>query len=610
MNKSTTGILGLFAANLGRDPRQQLFTFVDAHGRDCETLSAEILARRATGLRALLEEQGWRCGDRAVLVYPPGPEFVVALVGCLTAGVIPAAVLPPGPAHGRGSEKAFAAAVRDCEARGVLTSAEYDEMRVLAEEAGLLDLGGLEVPWLRTDQAGQSAADPQDWYRPASDDEPAVLQYTSGSTSSPRGVVMTHGNLRAEMACNAVDFRLGRDTVGVSWLPQYHDFGLVNAIISTLSGNMRLYTLSPLDFVRRPSLWFETMSRVGATLTASPNFGLELAVRKTTPEQRAGWDLSPLATLVCAAEPIRARTVDRFLEAFAPAGLRPECFCPTYGLAEACVSVSSWGRARITVDADEIARGRVLRAAADDEQRTSVYVGCGAITKPDSRVRIVDPETARPCPPDQVGEIWVDSATKAAGYHGRPAESALGLYAQVAGEQDPRRYLRTGDLGFFADGELFITGRRKDVVILRGRNHYAEDLEESVRRCHPAVRPGGVAAFALGAPEDQAQREDPAWWEDQAQRADAEALAVMVEVAAFENCDEHTADEIAAAVRRGLALDHRVADVTVVLVAPGTVPKTTSGKVRRHACRELYASHELGAAITVKPQGAARRPVG
>jgi acyl-CoA synthetase (AMP-forming)/AMP-acid ligase II len=590
---TAAGILDLFAANLERDPDRPLFTYVDAIGREYRAHTAGSLARRAAGVRTLLEERGWVPGDRAVLVYPPGPDFVVGLVACLTAGVIPAAVLPPGPAHGHGSEKAFAAAVGDCRARGVLTSTEYDNLRRLAVAGAPPDTAWPDVPWLCTDQAGEAPAVPGRWYRPATPHEPALLQYTSGSTSTPRGVVMTHGNLLAEMACNAVDFRLGRDTVGVSWLPQYHDFGLVNAIISTLSGNMRLYSLSPLDFVRRPALWFETMTRVGATLTASPNFGLDLAVRKTTPEQRASWDLSPLATLVCAAEPIRATTVDLFLGEFAAAGLRPECFCPTYGLAEATVSVSSWGRTRISVDADALARGSVVRVPpGTQDRRTTVYVGCGEITKPDSRVRIVDPRTRVPCPADRVGEIWVDSATKAAGYYGRPEESREGLYAEVRGELDPRHYLRTGDLGFFADGELFITGRRKDMIILRGRNHYAEDLEEGVRRCHPAIRPGGVAAFALGDPGGP---------------AGVECVAVMVEVSSFESCDARAADAVAAAVRRTLSLEHQLGDVVVVLVPPGTVPKTTSGKVRRHACKELYASGRIGTAITVSPAAGARR---
>ncbi|HEY3870248.1 MAG TPA: fatty acyl-AMP ligase [Actinocrinis sp.] len=618
MTASAPAILDLFAAGCERDPDRTLFTYVDASGGDHCAQTAASLAAQAASVRLFLEETGFAPGDRAVLVYPPGPDFVVALVACLMAGVIPAAVLPPGPAHGRGSERAFAAAVADCGARAILTSAEYDDLRRLAAASGFFTSKGFQwpdAPWHCTDGMGEWRTDPAHWFRPERADAPAVLQYTSGSTATPRGVVMTHANLLAEMACNAADFRLGPDTVGVSWLPQYHDFGLVNAIFSALSGNMTLYMLAPLDFVRRPALWFETMARVGATLTASPNFGLDLAVRRTTPEQRAAWDLSSLATLVCAAEPIRAATVDRFLDAFAPAGLRPECFCPTYGLAEATVSVSSWGRARIRVDADEIARGRVVRvpddaegeggaadaAQADPAWRTVTYVGCGTISKPGSRVRIVDPDTSVPCAADRVGEIWVDSATKAAAYFRRPEDTRAGLQAEVCDEADPRRYLRTGDLGFFADGELYVTGRRKDVIIVRGRNHYAEDLEESVRYCHPSIRPGGVAAFAVGG-GDGSNGDD-----GDSDGAEPEGVAVVVEVKDFEQCRSQGAGGLAAAVCRSLRIDHQLGGALVIAVPPGTVPKTTSGKVRRAACRQLYLAREIPDAITVPAASAAVR---
>lgn len=597
-----SAILDLFATRRERDPDRPLLTYVDAGGNDYFVHTADSLAAQAAGVRLFLDEGGFAAGDRAVLVYPPGPDFVVALVACLMAGVTPAAVLPPDPAHGRGSERAFAAAVEDCGARAILTSSAYDNLRRLATDAGVFSRSGFrwpDVPWHCTDGLDEFRTSPGEWFRPATADEPAVLQYTSGSTATPRGVMMTHANLLAEMECNAVDFKLGRDTIGVSWLPQYHDFGLVNGIFSALSGNMGMYMLSPLDFVRRPALWFETMSRVGATLTASPNFGLDLAVRRTTPEQRAEWDLSPLQTLVCAAEPIRAATVDRFLGAFAESGMHAQCFCPTYGLAEATVSVSSWGRARIRVDADAIAQGRVERVTdAGSARRAVTYVGCGPISKPGSRVRIIDPETRTPCVADQVGEIWVDSATKAAGYHGRPEETREGLRAEVRGESDPRRYLRTGDLGFFADGELFVTGRRKDVVIVRGRNHHAEDLEESVRYCHPEIRPGGVAAFAIDG-GDGAGVGAGAGSRDR--HGSEESVTVMVEVKSFDDCRARGVDGIVAAVRRSLRLDHQLGGVTVAVVPPGTVPKTTSGKVRRNACRALYLAGEIEDAITDVP---------
>jgi len=605
-------ILDLFAAQLENHPDRELFTFVDKHGKDRAVLTTASIARDATDVALFLDSAGFAPGDRVVLAYPPGPEFIVALVGCLMAGVLPAAVLPPDPRHGRGNEDGFVSAVLDCEARAVLTSTGYDRLRKLATVAGAVTRSGRrwpDIPWHRTDRLAYDDAEegPREWHRPGSSDEPALLQYTSGSTGTARGVVMSHRNLIAETASNAEDYGLLPSELGVTWLPHYHDFCLINVIMNVLGGNLRVYMLSPLDFLRSPGLWFETMSRVGATETHAPNFAYDLVVRRTTPEQRERWDLSKVRMIMSAAEPILTRTVDTFFREFAVTGLRPEAFCPTYGLAEAGVSVSGWGRSRITIDAEALALGRVIRvedgddgdneredAAGERPRRTATYFGCGRITKAGSRVRIVDPDTCEPCAPDQTGEIWVDSETKALGYYGREAESREVFYAAVADDTDTRRYLRTGDLGFFADGEIFITGRIKDMIVVRGRNHHAEDLEESVRRCHPDIRPGGVAAGAASPGDGQDRAEQVVVF---VERRDAAA-------------EETAVDELVSAVRHRLRLDHQLTGATVVVGRKGLVAKTTSGKVRRRTCSQMYVSGTLPEGTSVHPPAEPRRETG
>jgi acyl-CoA synthetase (AMP-forming)/AMP-acid ligase II len=414
------------------------------------------------------------------------------------------------------------------------------------------------------------------------------LQYTSGSTSAPKGVIITHGNLINETRCNARDLGLGADTRCVSWLPQYHDFGLISVIISSTVGNGHTFLLSPLTFLRRPHLWFEVMSRVRATHTAAPNFAYELAVRKTTPRQRAGWDLSSMRVFMSAAEPIRPSTMDKFYAAFAASGVAKDTFYPAYGLAEHTVSVSMGGTAVLTLDRRALERGEVRIARADGDRGSDGpgpvdglgIFGCGRITKPGATARVIDPETRRPTPSGRIGEIWVNSNTKAAGYYGLDAETEAVFRATVAEDDDPTEYLRTGDLGFFHDGELFITGRVKDVIIVNGRNFHPEDLENSLRERTAAIRPGGLAAFSVPADDDEPER-----------------LIVFAE-SKEKKPGAVRCREIAEAIRHQLLADHRVAVRTVVVGRPGLVRKTTSGKVRRSACRQAYLADELGPTAT------------
>jgi acyl-CoA synthetase (AMP-forming)/AMP-acid ligase II len=550
-------------------PDRILFTFVDDDGADGPRLTAGQAVTRGEAVAESLRRWGFRVGDRAVLVYPPGPDFVIALVGCLIAGIVPVPVYPPDPFRLRQTLPVFAAVLDNCAPRAVLTVKAYDRARSVGAVAGVFDRSKPSWPritWRHTDNCRPATA-PVEWHSPADPDEPALLQYTSGSTGQPRGVVITHGNLLGEVTANAVDLGLGDRARGVFWLPQYHDFGLISVIMSTLGGNAHSYLLSPLAFLRRPAVWFEVMSRVRATHTAAPNFAFDLAVRKTTVAQRAGWDLSPIQVFMSAAEPIRPGTVHAFLDAFEPAGLHRDAFYAAYGLAEHTVSVTMGGRGMLTLDKVSLEAGRAVPALPSRPATT--LVGCGRLTKLDARLRIVDPDTCEVLPPCRVGEIWVSSATKALGYHGRPDQTEQTFQARVAGGEDPTHYLRTGDLGFLHGDELFVTGRLKDLIIVRGRNLHPEDIEASVRDCHPAIRPGGVAAFAI--PGD-----------------DGERLVVLVETRERRYDEQAVVDAVTEVVQR----DHQLTCARVMVGPQGLVHKTTSGKIRRSACRDAFLARE------------------
>ena len=365
--------------------------------------------------------------------------------------------------------------------------------------------------------------------------------------------------------------------------PHFHDFCLVSGILSALYGNAVLYLMSPITFLRRPHLWFDVMSRVQATHTAAPDFAYRLAVRKTTPEQRQQWDLSALEVAMSAAEPIRPSTVDAFVHEFAAAGFDRRAFCPAYGLAEHTVGVSVAGRRRLRVDRASLEGQRRVVPAAEETTGeappdTLTLFGCG---RPSAGVdvRIVDPATSREVEPDRIGEIWVDSPSKALGYYGLDELSQQIFCARLAdhnGDHAAGGYLRTGDLGFLYDGEVFVTGRLKDLIILRGRNLYPQDLEESVFSSHPMIRPGRAVAFSAP-PSSQTDTAAP----------EREQIVVLTEVQSKKIAAQQL-DDVAHAVRTRVQREHGISCDAILIAPPGEILKTTSGKVRRQACRAAY----------------------
>jgi acyl-CoA synthetase (AMP-forming)/AMP-acid ligase II len=435
--------------------------------------------------------------------------------------------------------------------------------------------------WLATDGEGseeEDAALAQRWRDTGLGPETlAFLQYTSGSTAVPKGVMVTHGNLRHNSALIHDRFRSGAESRGVFWLPLHHDMGLIGGVLQTIDCGGASTLMAPAAFLQDPICWLEVISRTGATISGGPNFAYDLCVRKieTNPDRRGALDLTRWTVAFNGAEPIRAETLDRFAEAFAPCGFRREAFLPCYGLAEATLMVAAHRAPGppviLAVDAGSLEQDRVRPSdSADAPTRTLVASGA-VVAGQEQEVVIVDPATGRACPDDGVGEIWVAGPSVAGGYWGRPEDTAETFRAVLA-DSGAGPFLRTGDLGFLADGALFVTGRLKDLMIIRGRNIYPQDIEATAARSDPLLRADSGAAFSVEA--DGAER-----------------LVVAIEVE--RQARPGQAEEIIGAIRRAIAEEHDLEADGVLLLKVGGIPRTSSGKVRRHACRERFLAGDL-----------------
>lgn len=552
------------------------YTFlVDGEQEEIHITYAD-LDRRARCVGAHLQALALT-GERAILVYQPGLDYIIGFLGCLYAGVTAVPAYPPDPFRMERTFPRFQAIVRDAQPRAILTTATILDLAgdIFEEYAEFQGLARVATDDLADDLAEQ-------WHETASTpDTLAFLQYTSGSTADPKGVMLTHGNLLHNLDLIHRAFDLQPDSRGVIWLPPYHDMGLIGGILEPLYSGLSVVLMSPLDFLQRPLRWLTAITRYAATISGGPNFAYDLCVRKVTEAQKATLDLSRWQVAFSGAEPVRQDTIERFSAAFASCGFRQAAFYPCYGLAEATLIVSG-GRTSAppiyrTIVGAELNAGQVV-AADSQGPETVTLVGCGS-TLDDQEIAIVNPETLTRCAPGQIGEIWVAGASVAQGYWQRPAESAHTFHASLPNSS--RAFLRTGDLGFLDDDELFITGRIKDLIIIDGKNHYPQDIELTVERCHPALRPGCTAAFSVTSGGE-------------------ERLVVVTEVAKgyrpqAEPDDPKSIDAttIATAVRRAVAQEHDLRVSDVVLLKPGTSLKTSSGKIQRQATRTAYLSATL-----------------
>ncbi|MFJ8962816.1 fatty acyl-AMP ligase [Lentzea sp. NPDC102401] len=530
---------------------ERAFVFLDSGVVESAALTyAELdLQARAIAVRLRLHAPP---GSRALLCHPPGLDFVTAFLGCLYAGIIAVPAPPVRRASGDARHTRLVAIADDCRPALLLSTTD-----TLAGVHAIL--GDRPVTPLATDQITDGDSD---WSAPEGANEIAYLQYTSGTTGRPKGVVLTHTGVLHNLALivnsgSRPDEDHTRLSPTVSWLPVFHDMGLIGGVLQPLFLGQLSVLMSAQSFARVPANWLRAISRYGAEIAASPSLGYELCLRRVSDEQRDGLDLSRWRIAAISDEPLRASTIDRFASRFHPCGFRREAFFPSYGMAESTVLISGGpveGPPLVRpFDATALERGRVAPATSGAGARS--LVGCGE-PDPSLQVLIADPETSVPCGPDEVGEILVSGPSIGAGYWGDPAGTERTFGAVV----DGHRFLRTGNLGFLFEGQLFVACRIPDLLEVDGRQLYPYDVEKTAVDCDPAVHSACVVA-------------------------DGADVVVFAEVGHRYRTTPQ--DQIRNAITSAVRTEHDLQPARVVLLSPGTLPLTTSGKLRRAACRSI-----------------------
>jgi acyl-CoA synthetase (AMP-forming)/AMP-acid ligase II len=484
-------------------------------------------------------------GDRALLLYPPGLELIYAFIGCIYAGVVAVPVAPPHALRLPRDLPRLRAIVDDCGATLTLTTS------ALQDAGRIAFVGHPTVRWLSTEGLAFSRSVRAPARAPG---DIAFLQYTSGTTGTPKAVVVTHENLLANEAMICEAFGSTPDSVGVGWLPFHHDMGLIGNVLHPPYAGYPVVLMSPLSVLQRPLRWLQAISRYRATVSGAPDFAFDLCARRVAPEDRTGLDLASWSVAFSGAETVRPATLERFAAAFAGVGFRSSSFVPCYGLAEATLIVTGCARNRTPA----------VRTGPSGTTRVS----CGGALG-NERVLIVDPSTRVPVPNEAVGEVWISGGGVCRGYWNRPDDTATVFDARLADGDGP--WLRTGDLGWLSGGELFIEGRIKDVVIVRGKNHHPQDIELTVENASPAVHPSSVVAFSV-------------------ETRSGEELAVAAEL---DPRTKEPHEKIAAVLRAALAEEHGLMLATLLLLPRGALPRTTSGKLQRSATAAAFQKGSL-----------------
>ena len=561
-------LTGLLRHRAAAQPDDRAYVALSDRGREEAAITFAELDRRATALATRLLQSAVP-GDRALLLFPMGIECLVAFFACLRAGIVAVPLMPPRRQRARDASSSILA---DCEPRLALTTTEL-LCGVRGDLAARFQHARLQ--WLAVDETREGAAEPDRITHEARRDDVAFLQYTSGSTSAPKGVRVSHGNLLANLEMIRIACGNTRASTYVSWVPLYHDMGLILNALQALYVGALCVLMPPLAFLQRPWLWLRAISDYRAEVAGGPNFAFDLCVDRQRPEQLEGLNLSCWKLAFVGAEPVLARTIERFTAAFRPYGFEPRAMWPGYGMAEATLLITGGDRGEGPV-VRSFSRAGLLRHAAvppRDAADTQLVVGCGRALRGED-IAIVDPDTSSRLATDAVGEIWVSGRNVAQGYWRHREATEAAFRAQIAGEGD-RLWLRTGDLGFIdARGELFITGRIKDVVIIRGANHYPQDIEDTVQESHPALRRHGGAAFTVADEEK------------------GEQLVVVQEVERTER-NRIVPEQLIRQIREAIVTEHDIVPHDIALLRPGAMPKTTSGKIQRALARQLWLTGGL-----------------
>ena len=559
-------VVDALRANAERIPHDSLFTCLP-DGEEAEApITFAALDAKARAVAASLRAQA-EPGSRALLLFAPGPEFIVAFFGCLYAGVVAVPTYLPHPAQRARGLLRLAGVIEDAQPAVILTTSD---IRAYVEPAAYAIPELQETAWLATDTIPDAGT--AEWTAPElTPDSVALLQYTSGSTGQPKGVIVTHGNLMHNIGVMRRSLDLDESSICVGWLPPYHDMGLISMIITPAVLGFHSVTMPTVAFLQKPVRWLRAISTYRGTVSAAPNFAFELCAQKATDEDKAALDLSSWAAVGNAAEPVRADSIKRFRAAFEASGFSPEAMLPVYGLAEGTLMVSAATMGEPPVlrafDTGALEQG-IARRAPEDSPDARVLVSCGI--SQGLLVAIVDPEQRVRCGPGRMGEIWVAGPSVAAGYWQRPDLSKEVFEATLrSGAEGP--FLRTGDLGFETEDGLFVTGRIKDVIIVSGRNHYPQDIERTAESAHPAVRPGCVAAFGVEADGEETV-----------------VVAAELRRGTGEGPDAVDPAEVSSAVRRAVMGEHRLAVRDVVVLPAGALPKTSSGKLQRRETKKEY----------------------
>ncbi|MUL35995.1 fatty acyl-AMP ligase [Gloeocapsopsis dulcis] len=564
-----------------KHPNQNACTFLQDGETEVGRLTYKDLDQQARAIAAKLQNLD-TIGSRALLLYPPGLEFIAAFLGCLYAGIV---AVPAYPPRRNQNLSRLQAIVTDAQATLALTKASLISN---LESSFVKEMELTKLRWLATDSIATNDLAGA-WQKPqVTNNTLAFLQYTSGSTGTPKGVMVSHGNLLHNSALIHKCFAHTPNSQGVIWLPPYHDMGLIGGVLQPLFSGSSVTLMSPVDFLQRPYRWLQAISRYQATTSGGPNFAYDLCVRKIKPEQMADLDLSSWDVAFTGAEPVRAETLEQFAAKFAACGFRKEAFLPCYGLAEATLIVSGTQKTALPiihrVSGTELEQNRVVASAG--EEGTRAIVSCGQSWL-NQEIAIVDPDSLTLCPANTVGEIWVSSLSIAQGYWNRPEETEQTFHAYLA-DRSAGPFLRTGDLGFLHNDELFITGRIKDLIIIRGQNHYPQDIELTVDKSHPALQPGCGAAFAV-------------------EVNGSERLVIIQEVKRS-YLRKLNMKEIVENIRQAVAEQHGIQVYAAVIVKTGSIPKTSSGKIQRYACRSKFLTGNLDVVEdwSENPQGKAK----